>query len=558
MKRLKLLSVAIFALMCCTALEALCRNRVIAITPEVMSEAQRLTLEMPMRERVAQLMMPVVKMFDMDSARIQIDKYVGECRVGGILFYKGECAEQIELYNRAASATKHPIMVAIDGEWGLNMRLRHTPRFPVNMALGAVQDMRLIHAYGEEMGRQCRRMGISVNFAPSVDVNSNPENPVIGRRSYGDDKEAVADRAIAYASGLEKAGVLSCAKHFPGHGDTNQDSHKTLPTVSRSRSDVFDIDLYPFRRYVEAGLGSVMVAHLNVPALDSITGVSTSLSPVVIDGLLRHEMDFDGLVFTDDLDMKGVTKYDDVCVRALLAGNDVLVMPVDVERSIGSVLQALDEGRISEECINAHCSKVLAYKLALRLDNQPISAEGILQDLNNKECYQLISALVEKSVTLVSDLPQIAGRIDARKSALIALGDDENLRYRSLGDTLVTALEFYRYIDGNFGKVVSYNSRTEQLPQLGKHEQVVVEVFSAKQRYIDALAAITKRCSNVVVVFYVNPYEMLTFKNSLRLDRNTVICAYEDTYHAQRAAQEALQGRIAFEGKMPVKISLER
>ena len=158
----------------------------------------------------------------------------------------------------------------------------------------------------------------------------------------------------------------------------------------------------------------------------------------------------------------------------------------------------------------------------------------------------------------MSDRRKIAGRIDARKSTLIALGDDENLRYRSLGDTLVTAREFYRYIDENFGKVVSYNSRTEQLPQLGKREQVVVEVFSAKQRYIDALAAITKRCSNVVVVFYVNPYEMLTFKNSLRLDRNTVICAYEDTYHAQRAAQEALQGRIAFEGKMPVKISLER
>ncbi len=555
MKRLMLVT-AFSALMCCTALQALCKNRVITITPDINRQAEQITLQMPMRERVAQLMMPVVKMFDMDSARIQIDKYVGECRVGGILFYKGECSQQIELYNRAARITKHPVMVAIDGEWGLNMRLRHTPRFPVNMALGAVQDMDLIHAYGEEMGRQCRRMGISVNFAPSVDVNSNPDNPVIGRRSFGDDKEAVADRAIAYASGLEQAGVLSCAKHFPGHGDTNQDSHKTLPMVNRSHSDVYDIDLYPFHRYVEAGLGSVMVAHLNVPALDNTTGVSTSLSPVIIDGLLRREMGFDGLVFTDALDMKGVTKYDDVCVRALLAGNDVLVMPVDVERSIESVMQALADGRISEDCINSHCSRVMVYKLALRLDNQPVSVENVLRDLNSDYCDNLISRLAAKSITLVSDCPNKAGGVNVRKTTLVSLGDDENLRYQSLGDTLVTAREFYRYIDDNFAKLVSYNSRSEQLPDFGKREPLVVEVFSAKQRYIDALASITEHCSNVTVVFYVTPYEMLTFKDALNLRRNTVICAYEDTYHAQRAAQDALQGKTAFEGKTPVKISL--
>lgn len=533
------------------------RNNGIAISEEIDAEARRATRAMPLRDRVAQLMMPVVKMFDMDSARIQIDEYIGRQHVGGILFYKGECAEQIELYNRASAIANHPIMVAIDGEWGLNMRLRRTPRFPVNMALGAVQNLDLIRAYGEEMGRQCRRMGINVNFAPSVDVNSNPLNPVIGRRAYGDDKLKVAERAIAYSLGLEAAGVLSCAKHFPGHGDTSQDSHKTLPKVGRKRADVFAIDLYPFRRYIEAGLGSVMVAHLNVPALDSVTGLSTSLSPLIVNGLLRGEMGFGGLVFTDALDMKGVAKYDDVCVKALLAGNDVLVMPVNVAKSIDSVMAALADGRIDEDCINRHCQRVMAYKLAQKLDKKPISVANILGDLNSEYCDSLISQLAEQSVTLVSDRLGRAGKVAAKRSTLVALGDDENLRYMSLGDTLVTTREFYRYIDKNFGKVVSYNSKSAKLPKLGKHESVVVEVFSAKQRYIDALAAITARCSNVTVVFYVNPYEMLQFKQSLHLESNTVVCAYEDTYHAQRAAQWALQGKIDFRGEMPVKISLE-
>ena len=555
MKRLFLILLACLATIGVEA-EAQRKNG-IAISEEIDAEARRATLAMPLRDRVAQLMMPVVKMFDMDSARIQIDEYIGRQHVGGILFYKGECAEQIELYNRASAIANHPIMVAIDGEWGLNMRLRRTPRFPVNMALGAVQNLDLIRAYGEEMGRQCRRMGINVNFAPSVDVNSNPLNPVIGRRAYGDDKLKVAERAIAYSSGLEAAGVLSCAKHFPGHGDTSQDSHKTLPKVGRKRADVFDIDLYPFRRYIEAGLGSVMVAHLNVPALDSVTGLSTSLSPLIVNGLLRGEMGFGGLVFTDALDMKGVAKFDDVCVKALLAGNDVLVMPVNVAKSIDSVMAALADGRIDEDCINRHCQRVMAYKLAQKLDKKPISVANILGDLNSEYCDSLISQLAEQSVTLVSDRLGRAGKVAAKRSTLVALGDDENLRYMSLGDTLVTTREFYRYIDKNFGKVVSYNSKSAKLPKLGKRESVVVEVFSAKQRYIDALAAITARCSNVTVVFYVNTYEMLQVKQSLHLENKTVVCAHEDTYHAQRAAQWALQGKIDFRGEMPVKISLE-
>lgn len=202
----------------------------IRVTNEMKVEAMQIVKSMPLKQRITQLIMPAVKMFDKDSARSQIDKFVGENQVGGLMFYKGECTEQIELYNRAVSESKLPLLVAIDGEWGLEMRLRKTPRFPINMALGAVNDEKLLEEYGEETGRQCKRMGINIDFAPVIDVNSNPQNPVIGRRAYSDNKEIVAKCGVAYALGMEKAGVLSCAKHFPGHGDTNQDSHKTLPS----------------------------------------------------------------------------------------------------------------------------------------------------------------------------------------------------------------------------------------------------------------------------------------------------------------------------------------
>jgi len=522
------------------------------LSQKSIDEATAIVNTLPLRSRITQLIMPVVKTFDMDSARILIDKYIGEYQVGGIMFYKGDCEEQIELYNRAVSKTNYPFFVAIDGEWGLNMRLRKTPRFPVNMALGAVQDLGLIEEYGKEVGRQCRRMGISVNFAPCLDVNSNPDNPVIGRRSFGDEKDLVAQRGVRYAVGLESAGVLSCAKHFPGHGDTNQDSHKTLPTVNRTKADIYNIDLYPFRKYIETGLNGMMVAHLNVPAIDSVTNLSSSISPVIVNDLLRKELNFKGLVFTDALNMKGVTKYDGVAVKALLAGNDILVMPDDFDRCVEEITQAVENGVISEELLNQHCIKILAYKIAMNLNKDYIDEKNILQDLDTEYCRKLRMKLAQKSITLVRKSSKGPIKTDPTKSTLVSLGDDENLKMMSLGDTIITTREFYRYIDENYAQQVVVNSKTQNMPSIDKKGTVVVEVFSAKQKYIDALEKIAK-LKDVTIVFYVNPYEMLLFKNAVS-PQNTIVCAYEDTYEAQIATQKAIQGIEPFEGVMPVKI----
>ena len=524
----------------------------IRVSPQDEAIALQEVKKMPMRNRITQLIMPVVKMFDMDSARILIDKYVGEYKVGGILFYKGKCSEQIELYNRAVSKSDYPIFVAIDGEWGLNMRLQNTPRFPVNMALGAINDPKLLEEYGAEMGRQCKRMGININFAPVLDVNSNPQNPVIGRRAFSDDKMKVTQMGVAYAIGLEKAGVLSCAKHFPGHGDTSQDSHKTLPTVYRSKDAIYDIDLYPFRKYIEAGLNGMMVAHLRVPAIDSISGVSCSLSPVVVTDILRNQMSFSGLVFTDALDMKGVTKYTDVAVKALLAGNDILVMPVDFDKCVEEITAAIADGRIPESLINQRCAKVIAYKRALSLNLNVVESNNVLSDLDTEYCRSLIAKLAQKSITLVRDKNKLLKRFNARKSQLITLGDDENLKMLSLGDTVVTGREFYRYIDKSYLHYINYNSKSQGLPKIGYSVPTVVEVFSAKPKYIEALQEIAKH-PNVTIIFYVHPYEMLRFKDAVTAE-NAIVCAYEDTFDAQRAAQNAIQGKSRFEGVMPVKI----
>ena len=524
----------------------------ISVTDEMKIEAMQIVKTMPLKQRITQLIMPAVKMFDMDSARFQIDKFVGENQVGGLMFYKGECSQQIELYNRAVSKSKMPLLIAIDGEWGLEMRLRKAPRFPINMALGAVNDAKLLEEYGEETGRQCKRMGINIDFSPVIDVNSNPQNPVIGRRAYSDNKEIVAKCGVAYALGMEKAGVLSCAKHFPGHGDTNQDSHKTLPTVNRTKEEIYDVELYTFRKYIAAGLNGMMVAHLNVPALDNISGLCSSISPVIVDGLLRKKMSFDGLVFTDALNMKGVTKYQDVAVHALLAGNDILVMPENFDKCVNDILAAIESGRISESMINERCAKVLAYKKAMGINLQTVKSENILEDLRTKECSELMRKLARKSITLVRDNQGISQKAKGKSTQLISLGEDENLKLISLGDSVVTDRDFYRYLDNGFKHVFAYNSKTPKMPNYDGSKPIVVEVFSAKQRYIDALSEISKH-NNVVIIFYLTPYDMLKFKDAVTLD-NAIICAYEDTYEAQMAAQELVQGKGSFEGIMPVKI----
>ncbi|HRW90064.1 MAG TPA: glycoside hydrolase family 3 N-terminal domain-containing protein, partial [Flavobacteriales bacterium] len=338
-----------------------------APTPWADSVFQSLDLD----QRIAQLFM-VAAYSNKDAAHeTDIERLVRQRNIGGLIFFQGGPARQARLTNRYQGAARTPLLIGMDLEWGLAMRLDSTFRYPKQMTLGALREDDLIVEMGRDIARQMRRLGVHVSFSPVADVNNNPANPVINDRSFGEDRENVARKTIAYMRGLQQGGVIATAKHFPGHGDTDTDSHQALPLIAHGRDRLDSLELYPFRRMVKEGLNAMMVAHLEVPALDSTPGLPSTLSRPVVSDLLEQELGFRGLVFTDALNMRGVADADqpgEVELRALKAGNDVLLFPIDPEKAIARIRRAVDEGELPREVIDGKCLKVLRAKEWAGLD----------------------------------------------------------------------------------------------------------------------------------------------------------------------------------------------
>src|SRR5690554_6821790 len=311
-------------------------------------------------ERLGQLFMVAAYSNKDNRHKEELSKLIKEENIGGLIFFQGGPVRQAHLTNHFQSVTKTPLFIAMDAEWGVSMRLDSVLQFPKQMTLGAIQDARLIYKMGQEIAGQFNELGMHINFAPVVDVNSNPDNPVIGYRAFGEEKTLVARNSLAYMKGLQDAGIMANAKHFPGHGDTNVDSHYATPVINNSRQQIVDIDLYPYRQLIDEGLMSVMVAHLHVPSLGSQPNLPTTLSKSVVTDLLRKEMNFNGLIFTDALNMKGVSnlhKPGEVDLLALLAGNDILLYSEDVPKSKKLIIEAIEEGRITENEIDQRVKK---------------------------------------------------------------------------------------------------------------------------------------------------------------------------------------------------------
>ena len=297
-----------------------------------------------------------------------IEKY----KIGGLTFFQGGPVRQAHLTNIYQEASTIPLMIAIDGEWGLSMRLDSTIKYPWQMTLGAIQDDSLIYEMGLQVAEQFRRLGVHVNFAPVVDVNNNPENPVIFARSFGEDKKNVARKGISYMKGMQDGRLLANAKHFPGHGDTDADSHVTLPIVNHSRDRIDSVELYPFKQIINEGIGSMMTAHLYLPQLTKNKKAS-SLTTEVVDTLLKQDLGFQGLIFTDGLNMGGVSKYqtsEEIDLQALVAGNDVLLLSQDVPKALDLIKTALEDGRLKQEAIDRSVMKILKAKEWLQIHNE--------------------------------------------------------------------------------------------------------------------------------------------------------------------------------------------
>ena len=503
-------------------------------------------------ERIGQLFMVIADPSTDTRNMARLLTYVNELKIGGILYHKGDPVTQATVTNQLQNAARVPLLVALDGEWGLSMRLSGTPRFPRNMMLGAIEDISLLRAYGYEIGRQCREMGIHINFAPVIDVNSNTGNPVIGIRSFGENPQSVAERGSAYATGLESAGVLSVAKHFPGHGDTFEDSHFTLPSVFHDRFRLDSIEMPPFRRYISDGFAGIMTGHLFVPALGKRPGVPTSLSREVVTNLLYEELGFRGLRFTDALAMKGATdavKDTNVCVMALLAGNDVLLAPAAPATDFEAVKAAVLNGTLEISDIEAKCIKILQYKYIAGLsDYKPVDVRGLRGRLNTSHAAYLANRLNSEGLTLLkNDNEAIPVRkLATKKIAALAIGADSGNPFQGMLNRYDTVACF----------AITRTSTPAEIAKVYKaltdYDLILCSVHTVRIPENDVLRRLTEK-KETLFAFFTLPYFCKEYAASLA-NAKGLIMGYENTEAAQEYAAQLIFGGIAAKGKLPVTI----
>ncbi|MDR1601620.1 MAG: serine hydrolase [Tannerella sp.] len=502
-------------------------------------------------ERIGQLFM-IAAYPKADAAHTKaLLENIDRIKIGGILFRQGDPVTQAQVTNHMQQVSRIPLFIALDGEWGLSMRLSGTTRFPKNMMLGAVDDEQLIEDYAREVGRQCNEMGIHINFAPVLDVNDNPDNPVIGMRSFGEKPGDVARKGIAYARGLESMDVIAVAKHFPGHGGTSEDSHHTLPTVLRSTGSLDSIELEPFRRYIDSRFAGMMSGHLYVPALDSVANRAGSLSDIMIAGLLKGRMGFEGLCFTDALEMKGAAAGDteSPTVRALLAGNDVALAPGSPEKEFEAVKKAVRDSVLKMEDIHARCRKILQYKYVAGLNRyKPVETKGLSERLNTPYAHWLAARLNAESITVLKNDREYIPlkQLDKTKIAVLTVGEPNENEFLTMLNRYCPVTAFR----------ITAKSRESEIKNtalaLESYDAIVCGIFTTRIPELPQLRELARR-KNLIYVFFTSPYFGKTYQRSIESSR-TLIMAYEATPYAQRFAAQIIFGGIPAKGKLAVTI----
>lgn len=502
-----------------------------AMTHWVDSVFKTLTTE----EQLAQLIMPIVYPSQDTQDIKREEQRFSKFKWGGILYQKGLMAHQLIMNKRLQQANSIPLLIALDGEWGLYMRLKDAPRFPRNLGLGLAGDAQMLYEYGREIARECRLMGIHVNFAPTVDVNINPLNPVIGSRSFGSTPSVVSQLSEAYALGLEDGGVLSVAKHFPGHGDTSEDSHKTLPIVQATRKRLELVELAPFKHYINSGLGGIMTAHLRVPALEN-RSIPSSLSPNVCTDLLKKDLGFQGLIFTDGLEMEGVQTQSlgDIGVAALLAGNDILLGPASPEAQLNNLVLAYWDGRLPAKLIEEKVRKVLAYKYRLIISERPntVTAETINKLIWTSSAKNLQQKLWMHSLYTIHKAPEAQALLNSNKIQRIAVLD-----YGKSGFEVTQTP-----ITGNNGQVINFLD-SPSLQQSYKDYDLIVINSYATQRLPEAIMAIANKRPTILNL-YTTPFK---FKGADWISSFLLVqLTMEATAEARRATLGKLLGGTIF------------
>jgi beta-glucosidase-like glycosyl hydrolase/CubicO group peptidase (beta-lactamase class C family) len=510
--------------------------------------------KMSIDQKIGQLFM-VAAYSNRDTKHEQfISNLIEKYHIGALIFFQDDALRQAKLTNKYQSMSEIPLLIGIDGEWGLRMRLKKTVAFPYNMALGAIRNDILIEQMGKQMGKHLKREGIHINFAPVVDINTNPKNPIIGNRSYGEDKLNVANKSLHFINGIQSEHVMACAKHFPGHGDTSQDSHKTLPTIEASIERLDSIELYPYRKLINQGLGSIMVAHLSVPSLESDLKLPSSLSSNIITGLLKEKMNFKGLILTDALNMKGSANFatsEEINLEAILAGNDILDFPLNIPETVKKFKKAITSGILTEKRLNESVIKILKAKYWVGLNNySPIDTNNLISDLNTIEDKILNRRLVENSITLIQNKNNVlpVKSLDNNSIAYVKLGKSDN-------STFVNRLKSYTKVD-----VITGKSLEEISKKLKNYKTVIFGFHTSLGAYAnykidDAHLKIIQEISHnhkVILDVFASPYSLLKIKSFENID--AVIISYQNTALAQDISAQMIFGALDIKGKLPVNI----
>ncbi|GAB1309513.1 glycoside hydrolase family 3 N-terminal domain-containing protein [Urechidicola sp. KH5] len=507
-------------------------------------------------QKIGQLFMVAAYSNRDDSHEKEISELIEKYHLGALIFFQDQPIKQAELTNTYQALSKVPMLIGIDGEWGLNMRLKKTFRYPWNMTLGAVEENELITSFGEQLGEHCNRMGIHMNFAPVVDVNINPKNPIIGNRSFGEDPENVTEKAIAFTRGMQSKRVIASAKHFPGHGDTATDSHYSLPQLDFTKERLDSIELAPYRALIQDGITGVMVAHLGIPSLEPNADLPSSLSKNIVTGLLKEEMGFKGIVISDALNMKASANFAssaDVNLGAILAGNDLLDVPLDVPGSFKRFKEALETGELTMDRLDYSVRKILKTKYWVGLHQyEPIKIENLLQDVNTKEDEVLFRRLVEASQTLLRNEDEILPikELDKQKIAYVKLGDADN-------DTYLETLQKYadvKVVSGNSIQEIQQQLKDFNLVILGYHKSNINpwKSFKFSNLELQWIEAIAKKNKTILNVF-ASPYSLLQIQEVKHLEG--LLLSYQNSNTSQEIAAQMLFGALSAKGRIPVSIN---
>jgi len=472
--------------------------------------------------------------------------------LGGLIFSLGNVKDQAIATNRFQSISKVPLLIGMDAEWGIGMRLDDAFSFPFNMTLGAIENNKLIYEVGERIGVHSKRLGVHINFAPVVDINTNPNNPVIGSRSFGENKFNVTNKSIAYLKGMQSQGIMGSAKHFPGHGDTSQDSHKTLPTINFDSKRINDVELYPFKELIKNNLSSVMVAHMEVPSLENKPKLPSTLSKTIVTKILKKKLKFDGLIITDAMDMKGVVdfnKSESADVAALLAGNDLLLMPDDLDQSTLSIKKALNEGVLTTQRLSQSVKKILMAKYKAGLNNNStVTLENLREDLNSEKDKALLDQLTKESITVIKNESQIVPIKNlSKKIAYLKMGDSDS-------DEFFKMLNHYTKVD-----LIDSNSDFLRLKEtydhiivgLHKSDETPFESYKFTSTEKSNLELISKS-SKVILTVFSKPYALMDIDLT---NISSIIVPYQNNAVTQQKTAQLIFGAIGSKGVLPVSIN---